>query len=143
MLGIHGSPVRSIPLFLVYLATLFHTYGLATRHAAGGDAGAPTPRPTSPAAAGGEEVGMQQGGGDLEAGAAPASGGAGGSGVGGQRGWRRRSSSGGPYLLGEALGSSVSGRLQHFGLWLLGVCYAGEALQHGPCFHGVWHAALT
>ena len=35
MLGIHVNAARCIPLFLVYLATLRHTHGLLTRHAAG------------------------------------------------------------------------------------------------------------
>lgn len=35
MLGIHSNAAHSIPLFLVYLATLTHTYGLSARHAAG------------------------------------------------------------------------------------------------------------
>eukprot|EP00887_Chlorella_sp_A99_P004668 scaffold4.g4668.t1 len=34
VLGIHSNPARSTPIFLVYLATLFHTYSLATRAAA-------------------------------------------------------------------------------------------------------------
>lgn len=33
VVGIHTSAARCIPLFLVYLATLMHNYGLATRHA--------------------------------------------------------------------------------------------------------------
>ncbi|GAB4823805.1 hypothetical protein N2152v2_010851 [Parachlorella kessleri] len=33
VLGLHTSVARCLPLFLVYLATLMHTYGLATRHA--------------------------------------------------------------------------------------------------------------
>lgn len=39
VVGIHTSAARCIPLFLVYLATLMHNYGLATRHAS--PAGAP------------------------------------------------------------------------------------------------------
>jgi hypothetical protein len=35
VLGIHQDPQSCIPFFLVYLAVLFHTYGLAIRHAAG------------------------------------------------------------------------------------------------------------
>jgi hypothetical protein len=35
MMGIHSNAARSIPLFFVYLATLRHTHGLITRHAAG------------------------------------------------------------------------------------------------------------
>ncbi len=35
MMGIHSNAARCIPLFLVYLATLRHTHGLLTRHAAG------------------------------------------------------------------------------------------------------------
>jgi len=34
-MGIHSNAARSIPLFFVYLATLRHTHGLITRHAAG------------------------------------------------------------------------------------------------------------
>jgi hypothetical protein len=32
IVGIHASPFKALPLFLVYLSTLMHTYSLATRH---------------------------------------------------------------------------------------------------------------
>lgn len=45
MLGIHSNAARCIPLFFVYLATLRHTHGLITRHAAGVRAAAAAEEP--------------------------------------------------------------------------------------------------
>lgn len=54
VVGIHTSAVRCVPLFLVYLATLMHNYGLATRHAsAAAAAAAAAAVTTGPAAAAG------------------------------------------------------------------------------------------
>lgn len=114
VLGIHGNPVRSIPLFLVYLSTLFHTYSLATRYAAGGMAA--TSASSASAAPGAQAP-------DLEAGTAAV------GQEGGAPALRPRSRSSGStaeQFLGETLGSSVSGSLQRIGLRLLEGCYSGE-----------------
>jgi hypothetical protein len=103
VLGIHGSPLRSLPIFLVYLATLRHHYSLATRHAA------------RQAAAAADAAGPA----DLEAGAAAPSGGAAGS-----RAALRRAGSG--QYLGETLGSTVSGVLQRVGMAFLRGSTSGE-----------------
>lgn len=116
VLGIHANPVRALPLFLVYLSTLFHTYSLATRH---------TASQASPEAGGGggnmeAEAGAARG--DLESGAPPS----GEEGAARRTRLRRMSSGSGQRYLGESLGSSISGSLQHVGIGLLQACYAGE-----------------
>ena len=121
VLGIHSSPAPAIPLFLVYLATLMHTYSLATRHAAAAAAAA--------VAAEGNGDGVGSGGGP---------GGKGGSGgsaafsvvvVGGEEeggapspvlGRRRRAQH-----LGDTVSSAVTGWLHRIGAALVD---AGSAL---------------
>lgn len=128
MLGIHGRPLRAIPLFLVYLGVLFHTYSLAARISQAGSpsaAAGPAPVPTP---------------GDLEAGPAQ------------PRAARSPSSAAlaEQAYLGEALGSSLSRSLQRVGLRLLEGCYLGERLLavlavklqgRGPCWNTCQQAA--
>lgn len=76
MLGIHTNAVRCIPLFLVYLATLRHTHGLMTRHAAGQRAAAaagamPQPSRASPGPSPSSGKNMPYGQRDLEIGSIP------------------------------------------------------------------------
>lgn len=132
ILGIHGNPLRALPLFLVYLAVLVHTYSLATRHAAREAA------TTTPSSRPGERRRSSQqgtsslpleeapsgplGAMDLETGTAAASGYGEGSGSG--RPSLRRSGS--ERYLGETLGSSVNSSLQRIGYGLLEVSTAGK-----------------
>ncbi|PRW58918.1 piezo-type mechanosensitive ion channel-like protein isoform X1 [Chlorella sorokiniana] len=117
VLGIHGADVtRAVPIFLAYLATLFHTFSLPVRLSS-------DPGSTGLAAAdsAGPEAGAEEApGGDMEAGTA------------GQQGPlnRRRSSE---RFLGEQLGSSVSGSLQSLGLRLLQGCYAAYEFLLRSC----------
>ena len=111
VLGIHGADVtRAVPIFLAYLATLFHTFSLPVRLAsdvatAGAAAAAAAAGRTGEPAAGGPA-------GDLEAGTAE------------QPSVAQRQQS--EQYIGEQLGSSVSGGLQRLGLRLLQGGYAGE-----------------
>lgn len=110
VLGIHGDPLRAIPLFTAYLAVLFHTYSLAARIAQAGSPGAGAGAVTTAAAAPPA---------DLEAGAAqrrPA------------RGASDAALSQQAYL-GEALGSRLSSSLQLVGLRLLEACYSSKRWQ--------------
>lgn len=136
VLGIHGADVtRAIPIFLAYLATLFHTFSLPVRLSSD-----PTGMGAALGAATGPAVDTEEApAGDVEAGTA------------GQQGapYRGRSSE---RFLGEQLGSSVSGGLQALGLRLLQGCYAGEGgcgllgfqqgnaagwLAYYPCWNGM------
>lgn len=113
VLGIHGADVtRAVPIFLAYLATLFHTFSLPVRLSSDPSATGAALGAATSAEAGAEEALA----GDMEAGTA------------GQQGlpYRRRASE---RYLGELLGSSVSGGLQSLGLRLLQGCYAGEGVQ--------------
>lgn len=121
VLGIHGADVtRAIPIFLAYLATLFHTFSLPVRLSSD-----PTGMGAALGAATGPAVDTEEASaGDVEAGTA------------GQQGapYRRRSSE---RFLGEQLGSSVSGGLQALGLRLLQGCYAGEGVVDCLAFNKV------
>jgi len=109
VLGIHGADVRrAVPIFLAYLATLFHTFSLPVRLSTNASNMGSAAATAGPEAAAGEEAA-----GDMEAGTAGRSG----------LLLRRRPSE---RYLGEQLGSSVSGSLQSLGLRLLQGCYAGE-----------------
>lgn len=113
VLGIHGADVtRAVPIFLAYLATLFHTFSLPVRLSSDSS----TTRAALTAVASPEAGTEEALAGDMEAGTA------------GQQGlpYRRRASE---RYLGELLGSSVSGGLQSLGLRLLQGCYAGEGAQ--------------
>ena len=104
MAGVHASPSRSIPLFLVYLATLMHTYSLATRHAA------------AAAAAEGEVATASASAGGLDAVVVEAHAGGAGTAV------RRRRQQ----HLGESVSSVVTGWLSALGV---AVVSAGAALH--------------
>ena len=110
--GIHGSAVQCIPLFLVYLATLTHTYSLATRHAA---AGYSPSGPYGKAGREGEEgavsVVVEQPGEGAAARSPP----------------RRRGAGGAESALGDALSTGVNSLLRRLGYWALEASLAGNS----------------
>jgi hypothetical protein len=140
ILGIHGNPLRALPLFLVYLAVLVHTYSLATRHAAREAAGTAAGRALEPrrsslqGVAPAEAVSNMQVTADLETGTAA-------SGINEGSSSQPLRRTGSERYLGETFGSSVNSSLQRIGYGLLEASTAGKcSVYQLACAPGKLHS---